>query len=194
MSGAARPAYADDLGAALAEAERLLTLAAADRRSPWRTLQLASIAVGGAPDVRTLVLRAALPGERLLRLHTDRRSAKAAEIAADPRVMLHGYDPAAKLQLRLAGTARLETGTAATAAWGASTPLARACYGIDPAPGTPVAAPPPAPPADDAGAGNFAVLLVRYHSLDWLWLSVDGHRRARFDWSRGTLEACWLVP
>ena len=194
MSGQPRPAFADDLSEALAEAERRLTRAVADRRSPWRTLQLASIAADGAPDVRTLVLRAVDPGARRLRLHTDRRSAKIAELAADPRVMLHGYDPGAKLQLRLAGKAEVVTGEGARAAWLGSAPQARACYAIAPAPGTAVAAPPPAPELDETAEANFAVVMVTYHSLDWLWLCAEGHRRARFDWSSGTLEARWLVP
>lgn len=193
MSGA-RPAFADDLGEALAEAERLLRRAVADRRSPWRTLQLASIAADGAPDVRTLVLRAFDPDARRLRLHTDRRSAKIAELATDPRVMVHGYDPGAKLQLRLAGEATVLTGADTRAAWLASAPQARACYAIQPAPGSVVATPPPAPLLSPGAEDQFAVLIVRYHSLDWLWLSAEGHRRARFDWSSGTLVAHWLVP
>ncbi|MBX9814218.1 MAG: hypothetical protein A4S12_08025 [Proteobacteria bacterium SG_bin5] len=194
MSGPPRPAFTDDLGAALAEAERLLRRAVVDRHSPWRTLQLASIATDGAPDVRTLVLRGVDARARRLRLHTDRRSAKIAELTADPRVMLHGYDPRAKLQLRLAGRATVLTGDDSRAAWLASSRQARACYAISPAPGTVVETPPPAPELTPGAHENFAVLIVQYHSLDWLWLSAEGHRRARFDWVDETLEARWLVP
>lgn len=189
-----RPAFADDLALSLAEAERLLREAPTDRRSPWRTLQLATIAADGAPDVRTLVLRGFDPATRQLRLHTDRRSAKIAELVADPRVMLHGYDPGAKLQLRLAGRASIVAGDDSRAAWLGSTRQAQACYAVTPAPGTPVEAPPPAPDHDPAGEANFAVLMVCYHSLDWLWLCAEGHRRARFDWSSGAVDARWLVP
>jgi pyridoxamine 5'-phosphate oxidase len=179
-----------------AEAFRRLARGVADRRCPFHTPTLATIGADGAPELRTLVLRGFEAGSRTLRLHTDARSGKVAELARDPRCALHLYDPAAKLQLRLAGRAAVHGEDAiADAAWAASRDFSRMCYAITPAPGTPVDTPPPAPRDAEAGRGVFRVLLLRFDQLEWLELAAEGHRRARFAWSAdGTLESCWLVP
>jgi pyridoxamine 5'-phosphate oxidase len=182
------------LDACLAEAFRCLARGVADRRHPFHTPTLATVAPDGAPEARTLVLRGFEATSRTLRLHSDARSGKVAALAREARCALHVYDAAAKLQLRLAGTAEVEDGTAAEAAWQASRETARMVYAIKPGPGTPVGAPPPAPRDAAAGRGFFRVILMRFESLDWLELAHDGHRRARFDWRGGALQASWLVP
>lgn len=188
------PPYADDLDATLAEAFTLLRRGVVDRKSPFRTLNLATVALDGTPSVRTVVLRSFDPATRTARFHTDRRSAKPAEIAAEPRVALHGYDRGAQVQLRLSGVATLHDGDAvADSAWARSGPGARACYAIQPAPGTPVAAPVPAPTLDDTARDQFLVVQVLVHRLEWLWLSSAGHRRARFCWNGTGWDADWLV-
>ncbi|MGG5808115.1 pyridoxamine 5'-phosphate oxidase family protein [Falsiroseomonas sp. CW058] len=180
---------------ALAEAFRHLARGVTDRRHPFHTPTLATIGTDGAPRARTLVLRGFDAAARTLRLHTDLRSGKAAELAADPRCALHLYDAAGGVQIRLAGRATLHRDDAvADAAWAGSRVMSRAVYAVEPGPGTPIAAPLPAP--SDAGAGRtrFAVITVRFDSLDWLELAATGHRRARFDWTTGAPEATWLVP
>ncbi len=67
---------------------------ARDGRSPFRTPALATLGRDGAPQLRTVVLRGFDPAARSLSIHTDRRSAKVAELAADPRAALHVYDAA----------------------------------------------------------------------------------------------------
>lgn len=189
------PAVSEDSGLAdvLDQAWALLAQGAGDRHSPWRTLNLATIAADGRPNVRTVVLRATARRPGTVRVHTDRRSEKARELAGDPRVMLHGYDPAGAVQLRLAGRARLHIGDAVAAAgWAASAAMSRACY-RGAAPGSIVPAPPPAPDArGEGGADNFAVVEVTIETLEWLWLCAAGHRRARFDLAAGTGH--WLAP
>ena len=45
------------------------------------------------------------------------------------------------------------------------------------------------------GYGNFAVVIVRLDSLEWLFLAGEGHRRARFGWvTDGGLTSTWLAP
>jgi len=191
-----RPAPPATLEEALAQAFALLARGVADRRSPFHTPTLATRDLDGAPNGRTVVLRAFDPAARSLRIHTDRRSAKAAEIAAEPRVMLHGYDAGAQVQLRLAATATLHLDDAvADAAWAASREMSRRCYAAPDAPGTEVALPPPAPADDEGGRANFAAVTLRLRSLDWLLLAHAGHRRARFDWDEeGGRAARWIAP
>lgn len=181
---------------ALAIAFDCLAAGAADRRSAFHTPTLATRALDGAPSLRTVVLRRFDPAARVLSLHTDRRSPKAAEIAAEPRVALHGYDAGRQVQLRLAGTARLHVdGPLVDAAWAASRPTSRATYATAQAPGLPVAVPPAAPQDTEAGRENFAVVTLRVDTLDWLLLAIEGHRRARFAWdSAGVLQAAWVAP
>ncbi|NKE47909.1 pyridoxamine 5'-phosphate oxidase [Roseomonas frigidaquae] len=188
------------LDATLAEAFRLIAHGVADRRHPFHTPTLATLAADGAPAARTVVLRGFDAAARQLRIHTDQRAAKVAELAAEPRASLHLYDPGAAVQLRLAGVATLHgTDPVADAAWAASRDFSRMCYAIEPAPGTPCAAPPPAPLDAEAGRPNFCVILLRIDRLEWLHLAAGGHRRARFAWPEpgslpGAPEAGWLVP
>lgn len=178
------------------EAFRRLARGVADRRSAFHTPTLATIGADGAPEARTLVLRGFDAATRTLRLHTDARSGKVADLAADPRCALHLYDPGAKLQLRIAGRAAVHGGDAvAEAAWAGSREFSRMCYAIEPAPGTPVAEPPAAPRDAEAGQAVFRVILLRFDRLEWLELAAAGHRRARFAWDdAGALTSTWLVP
>ncbi len=188
-----RPAFADDLAATREHAFALLARGVADRRSAFHTPTLATIGADGAPRLRTLVLRGFDAPTRTLRLHTDLRAGKCAELAADPRAALHIYDAHAQLQLRLSGRAVLHAHDAvAEAAWAASREFSRMCYAIGPAPGTPIDAPPAAPSDAAAGRPHFAVLALRFDALEWLWLDASGHRRARFAFDPDS--ATWLVP
>jgi hypothetical protein len=193
---APRPAHAERLDAILAEAFRLLAEGVADRRSAFHSPTFATIGLDGAPTARTLVLRGFEPAARQLRLHTDSRSGKVEEVARDPRCALHVYDAEAQIQLRLAGQASLHRhDEVAEAAWTGSRPFSRICYSVAPSPGTPVPAPPAAPADPDAGRPNFAALVFTFSTLEWLWLSIEGHRRARFAWHGGPEPAAtWLVP
>ncbi len=180
----------------LSQAFALLSRGVADRRHAFHTPTLATVRPDGAPEARTLVLRGFEPKERCIRLHSDARAGKVAELRAEPRCALHFYDAKAGLQMRLGATASAHEGadSAADAAWAASREFSRMCYAIEPAPGTPVPAPPDAPRDAEAGRAHFAVILLRFDRLEWLDLAASGHRRARFDWREGTLSATWLVP
>lgn len=190
----------DDLDAAFACAWAMLAAGVTDRKAPFHTPTVATIAADGAPSLRTVVLRAADPKRRVLRFHTDRRSRKADEIAADPRIGLHFYDAGAKVQLRLDGRARLlAVGAGGEAAWDASRLFSRACYGLTPGPGAPIASSGayvmPRSEADIlAGAPNFLAVEAEIVRLEWVFLHVDGHRRARFDWTGSAFAGTWLAP
>jgi hypothetical protein len=187
------PPHADDLGAVRAAAFAMLAEGVASRRAAFHTPALATVGPDGAPRARTLVLRGFDAKRREVRLHTDARSGKVAELAREPRAALHFYDAAAHIQLRLRGVASLHRGDAvAEAAWEATPGGSRAIYGAQPAPGLPVAAPGPAPVAGERA--NFAAILFRFAAMEWLWLAAGGHRRALFTWSGEAEAATWLAP
>jgi len=185
----------------------LMARGAADRRSPMHTPVLGSIASDGRPALRTVVLRAVDRAGRSLRMHTDARSPKVAELTGDPRAELLLYDPGAKMKIRLSGQVAVHVGDAvAREAWEASSLFARRCYLVELAPGSAAQGPASglpawvegrAPDQDEVsrGFGNFAVLLFRTEAIDWLYLAHSGHRRARFVWrpDQGWLSS-WATP
>lgn len=195
--------FYNDLDATLDALWARLARGAADRRSPMHTVQLATVGLDGGPRLRTVVLRGVDRGARALRAHTDRRSTKAAEIAADPRGELLAYDPRAKIQIRARGPMTLHLADAAAdAAWAASKPGARVCYRAAHGPGAPLPAPQAADPTDaarnpadpEAGRAHFAALTLAPIRLEWLYLAARGHRRAVFDWNGGAWRGGWLAP
>lgn len=194
--------FYDDLDATLAEAWARLVRGAADRRSALHTVQ---VATGGpeGPRVRTVVLRGADPAARQVRFHTDLRSGKIEALAAEPRVELCGYDPRAKIQLRLRGVATVHRADGvADAAWAATGAGSRLCYRAPLGPGTALDAPGEADPvaasrhpADpDMGRAVFSAITVQVATLEWLYLAARGHRRAAFDWSGDGWRGRWLAP
>jgi pyridoxamine 5'-phosphate oxidase len=195
------PSFYDDLDETLAEAWRLITRGVADRRSPFHHPVLATVGIAGAPQARTVILRGCDPAARVLRFHTDARSEKAAEIAAYPDVALQFYDPSAKIQIRLAGAAALHRDDAAAdAAWAGSRLQSRQCYAVLPGPGTKIGAggdfalPEASEAATASGRAHFTTVTIQIRSLEWLYLAIQGHRRARFAWSGQDVDQTWLAP
>lgn len=194
------PAFHDDLDASLAELWRLLGEGARKAGSGFHTPALATVDAAGRPQVRTVVLRAADAGTGTLRVHCDRRSQKAEQIAGSGIAALHAYDAATKIQIRASGTARLHTDDAlADAAWAGSMAMSRVCYGTAPAPGTNIATGDAytLPGEDEAialGRANFCAVQVRAETLEFLYLDRRGHRRAGFLRDGAGWEGRWLVP
>ena len=181
---------------ALRAAFAALEAGALVRHGAFHTPALATIGRDGAPALRTVVLRGFDAATRCLAIHTDCRSAKYAELIADPRAVLHGYDAATRMQLRLAGRATLHHDDAiADAAWAASRKTSRMTYATAWAPGTALPAPPIAPKDATSGRAHFAAVMLRFDHLDWLLLDPAGHARARFDWAAdGAMAANWVAP
>jgi len=190
-------AQSADPDAIFADIQARLAAAVGDRRHAWRTPTLATIGRDGAPRARTVVLRGADAAGTRVWFHSDMRSAKCAELAADGRACLHFYDADAKLQLRLEGLAVLHCADAtAQAAWQAAGLSARRTYAIEPGPGMPLDGPDDAAFVADADAAfaRFVVVELAVASIEWLYLRAEGHRRLVFAQVAGKLEALWCVP
>lgn len=186
----------------LNEIHQQLHFGATRRSSPMHTP-----VVGTADgDLRVMVLRDFDLASRTLRFHTDARSPKVAAIKVDPSITVLFYDPEAKVQIRARGIGRVGTNDAVVdAAWDQATPFAKRCYLAESAPGSssesPVSGLPgwvegitPTEAQVAPGRENFAVLLVRIVTFDWLYLANTGHRRARFEYSDEKMIGNWLVP
>ncbi|MBK1696682.1 pyridoxamine 5'-phosphate oxidase family protein [Rhodovibrio salinarum] len=193
------PDFYNDLDSAYAEAWRLLDDGVTNVRAPFHLPAVATIGTDGAPRVRTVVLRQADRAGPWLQFHTDRRASKVAELQADPRIALHFYDRAAKVQLRVRARADVHGMDAvARGAWDQTRAFSRVCYRIDPGPGTPLNVPDgyaePEPDDPDVGFETFRVVRAHVQEIEWLYLAGQGHRRARFQLSADGYEASWLTP
>jgi pyridoxamine 5'-phosphate oxidase len=192
----------NDLPATLETAWQNLVRGAADRRSPFHCPAVGTCGLDGRPRLRTMILRAVTPSARLLRVHTDIRAEKWAELSADPRIALHFYDQGMKVQIRLEGVASLHHGDdVAQSAWAASQRMSRACYATMPAPGSTLSEagaftlPDGSEESIAPGEAHFGALAITVQSLEWLYLAHQGHRRARFAWDEAeSLTPQWLVP
>ncbi len=190
----------NDLAGSLQAAKAMLARGVADRRSGCHTPTIATLGLDGRPRLRTVVLRAFDPEQCVLRFNTDIRSEKWAELQRDPRISLHAYDPGAKVQLRIDGTASLHCDDPiAQAAWDASRSFSRACYGVMPGPGVALDMGdaftlPVSSDEIEAGRAFFGTVRITALSLEWLYLAHAGHRRALFSAGEAGWQGRWLTP
>lgn len=184
---------------------RVLARGKRDAKSPLHTPVLATQTADG-PTARIVVLREADAQSRRLRCHTDFRSLKVAEIAAQPNVTWLFYHAGQKIQMRAFGTAQVHhQDDLAAQAWENSRLSSRRCYVIADAPGTLVDAPVsglpehltgriPTEVESAVGWPHFAVVVAEITRLDWLYLDARGHRRAQFAWDGTTWRGMWVIP
>ncbi|OYZ13136.1 MAG: hypothetical protein B7Y35_14430 [Sphingomonadales bacterium 28-64-96] len=193
-----------DLPAILAHVWSLLVRGGADRKSPVHTPVIASVDAAGLPNARVMVLRKADQATATLRLHTDARSPKVAQLDGKPVAVL-AYHAGEQVQLRITGTARVLTDDdVVEGIWNQSTLFARRCYLAEHPPGTPLPGPssglpswiegqqPTAEQIEPARA-NFATLWIEVTAIDWLHLANSGHRRAVFR-SADEWAGEWVAP
>lgn len=177
------------------EALSVLQRSLHDHGSDLRNVQLATVAADGAPEVRTLVLRAfAWPPGRL-ELHSDVRAAKVAAIAATERVALLAWSAEEQLQLRFSGTARLHRDDEiARDRWEGLSPRSRAAYGTVAVPGAGIPDPAGRPLlAPDEQYRQFGVLLIAIGSIDVLRLGPEGRQtRASGRFEPDGLNGTWV--
>jgi pyridoxamine 5'-phosphate oxidase len=191
-------AMTTDLNEVLANAWALLEQGVASRRHGFHFAAVATVGVSGVPRIRTVILRAADSAVQRLRFHTDIRSQKCKDLAANPNIALVFYDEASKTQVRVEGRASLHSDDAlADASWAASQPMSRLTYGTMPVPGLAIGEPDsfslPAPQSDVEWARpHFAAVLVQVQTLQWLYLKEGGQRCAVFDFVADTRS--WTVP
>lgn len=189
------PAFYDDLDASLETAWQLWGRGTVDRHSAFHAPIVASVDADGNPQARTMILRAVDRDQRTMRFHTDVRSAKIGQWQGTARVCILGYDASKKIQLRVNGHVTLHTTDAvADDAWNNSRPESRVAYSVKIAPGSVVDMPTATPQPNGEGRENFAVVIVNIDSLEWIYLSAEGNRRALFAWQDGALKSNWLQP
>lgn len=187
----------------LDQAWACMAAGAAPGPSRFSMVQVASIGEDGAPRARTVVIRAVDEGARTLAFHTDRRSPKVKELRADPRITIIGYDMEAGQQVRIQGAAKLHIGDSeAMAAWGGVRRDSRMNYSGDFAPGEVLDDPQAGdvkrgasgPDDQSIGFDKFCRVVVEVHTIDWLNLAADGHKRAVHVWAGDRWNSDWVAP
>lgn len=165
-----------------------LEQAATDREHGWRTPVLATVDANGLPDARTVVLREVDHTTQTLKVFTDQRSPKVAQLQATPLVQLVFWCPNRQWQLRVRASVTIDTSSEqVTVTWKHIRETAAASdYLTAGAPGSVLTD--LAPLAADQHA--LCLLVFKVESLDWLMLSPQKHRRARLE--HDTL--IWIMP
>lgn len=184
----------NDLDRFMADGWRILHEGVADSDSPARFAALATVDHSGTPKVRTVALRRADENARVLEMHTDLRTAKVAELMAQPRASLMIWHPGPRLQFRGTGRMDVLSGPDVAQRWQLVPDSARAAYGHIPAPGTTI---------DAVGAfditpdvDNFAALVLHLDQIDLVCLADPdeaGHRRAIYD-KKQDWRGQWVSP
>ncbi|PHP92262.1 pyridoxamine 5'-phosphate oxidase [Pantoea agglomerans] len=172
---------------------------AADPQAGFRYLMLCTVDALLQPQTRTVVLRQCVDDRRMLTFHTDVRSPKWQEMAANPQVTVLGYCHQRRLQLRLAGrVACYAAGSdVARAAWRVLPQHTRQTYtGGPPGEARTAANETPDPTAAETGESRFGVVIFQASMLDAYQLQRNENQRALFRYSaNGELqESEWLNP
>ena len=199
--------FYDDLAGALERSWRLLEEAIGDPTSPVRTPVLISVSTDGLAQGRTVVLRGFNRQQRQLTIYTDARSAKVAQLRAQPTCTLVAYQPNPMMQLRLSTNAIVNHNNEIThEAWAVMPGPNRCNYLTDPDPGSISGQPTDGRPVINAESvptnnenkiaySHFSVIVFTINELEWLYLPRRGHRRAQFIWDEAnSLQSDWLIP
>ncbi len=166
----------------------------------------ASVATLKGVDIslRTVVLRKALPSEKLLHFNTDVRSPKWNELKVNNTTSMLFYNFSSRIQLRVSGFATLHhKDDIADIAWEKTALNSRRCYLTKNAPSSIIEFPSKEfeksnKPGSilqiesEAGRKNFGVVNVHVQSMDWLWLNHAVHHRALFDYANQ--KYVWIAP
>ncbi len=203
-TSAAAPAY-PSLDFIEADCWNKIELGCTTHKHSFHTAVIATI-FNGYPEMRTVVLRRVWAASKQLAFHTDIRSGKIEQLIKNPAISWLFYSSNDRIQLRLSGTASIETdSTIVKEAWQKTSCSSRRCYLAHRAPGTASAFATNGLPGifehrdpdlteSEEGYKNFAVILTKVNKMEWLWLHHKGHRRAAFEYHEGGTKAHWLVP
>ncbi len=167
-----------------------LQQAATRRDHAWRAMVLSTVA-DGAAQARTVILREVQAEPRELIFFTDARSAKVAQMQAQPTGSLLCWSAEIGWQLRLRVRLEVQTsGLKVSSRWAQLKLTPAAQDYLSPLPPGSARAQAARPEPERGSRNHFAVVTAHVQAIDWLELHADGHRRAGF----GSGGAQWLQP
>ena len=146
---------------------------------------------------RVMVLREFNFDNKILRFHTDNRAAKIDDIMKNASSTVIGYDPDLKIQIKMQGQTKVHIDDeVAKMAWNESTPRSKKCYSVKGGSTKEIEDPQDYDIQDfivEDGYKNFAFLIFKFQSLEFLYLKSSGHRRAIHKWDDNQTST-WLIP
>ncbi len=157
-------------------------------------------------ESRCVVLRHFDRNKRLLLFNTDIRSPKVKAIRSNPATHCLFYHFREKIQLRIETCSSVHYNDPVHEdAWEKATLSSRKCYLSKYKPsqkiqesgdGLPSHLLARIPSAEESqfGKANFAVIVNEIISIDWLYLSSNGHKRALYNFDRGQIRKTWIAP
>ena len=182
----------------------LLTEAVKERSSEFRT----PIFICGNDkdlDGRVVVLRKADQKNNFIQFHSDIRSSKIEKIKKNPNCSVLFYGKKEKIQIRLKTECEINFNNKITKeSWNKTGHVSRKCYLVNNRPGTVSEKPTSGlngkfdnfdftKEESEEGYKNFSVIKCKIKSIDWLYLTAKGHRRALINFE-GSKKFTWLVP
>jgi len=183
----------------------MLIEAVSNRKSDFRTPVFIS-SDNDDPDGRVVVLRRADQNQRSLSFHSDYRSNKVNLLKKNSKGALVFYDKKEKIQLRIKVECSINfKNNISINAWEKTQKISRKCYLASLAPGTNLDAPGSSIDEkfetfeysieeSEMGKDNFCVITCKVITIEWLYLSIKGHRRAKIDFNKQENHFKWLVP
>ena len=176
-----------------------------DRHSEFRTPVFIT-SNNNEPDGRIVVIRGADRHSLCLWFHADIRSSKVNILKTNPNAFLVFYDKKEKIQLRIKVECIINfKNNISKNAWQNTQQISRKCYLASLAPGTKLEKPGTSIDEkfeafeysfedSEMGEDNFCVVTCKISTIEWLYLSVKGHRRAKIDLNSKENQFQWLVP
>ena len=183
----------------------MLEDAVLNRKSDFRTPIFIS-SNNDEPDGRVVVLRGADKNQYSLSFHSDYRSNKVNLLMQNPKGALVFYDKKEKIQLRIKVECSINfKNNISKKAWEKTQQISRKCYLASLAPGTKLEEPGSSIDKkfeafeysfeeSEMGEDNFCVVTCKIITIEWLYLSVKGHRRAKIYFDKQENYFNWLVP
>ena len=200
-----KPDYYNDLDKIYLKIWELLKIGLQNRELPFH-IPVFICSDKSKSSGRIVVLRGVDEKEKKIWFHTDIRSNKIKILKSNPECTLLFYDKSEKIQLRIAGNAKINyQNDLSKKSWEKTVHMSRQCYLGDKAPGSDVSEPTSGLTANidnlkytreesEIGYKNFCVIETYIKSIEWLYLAAKGHRRAYFNLNKKELEKKWLIP
>ena len=176
-----------------------------DGKDDFHTMIFSNI-INNEVDSRCVILRQFDGDKRILVFNTDIRSPKVEAIRLNPKTHCLFYHFREKIQLRISTYSEVHcNGKIHNIGWENTTLSSRKCYLTKYKPSQEIdkmadgisyhlRGKIPSDQESQLGKTNFAVVVNKIISIDWLYLSSKGHRRARYDFEGEEIKKCWLAP
>jgi len=198
-----QPAYYEDFNEIKKKIWSMLDEAITNRSSQFR---IPTFICGNQSDFdgRIVVLRKSDQKNNIVQFHSDIRSKKIAKLKTNKNAAMLFYDKEEKIQVRLKVECRINYDNEITEeSWSKTQHISRKCYLVNNGPGTESKVPTSGLKSEldnfdyskeqsEEGYKNFTVIQCKIKSIEWLYLSAKGHRRAKFDLENN--KENWLIP